>query len=83
MKITVEDANNIVRIKKELFAPDQSAEETVRDYRTLVESMDGCYVGNCERCIFGGLDMGGRICNDELMRIAARQIEKLVAHGVQ
>ena len=78
MKTTIEDRGHVVYVRREIFAEGQSDEEEERDYRLLLDSMRGCRMGNCERCMFCNYQSdSGEFCTDALLRVAENRIRKL------
>ena len=78
MKTTIDERGNIVYVRREFFAEDQTCAEENEDYVALLDSLKACRTGDCTVCILCDFHMnGGESCTDVLLRIAEDRISKL------
>ena len=78
MKVTIDERGDIVFVRRELFAENQTREEQSKDYEALLDSLKACREGFCSNCILCEYHAnGGESCTDVLLRVAEDRIRKL------
>ena len=73
-RITTNIDDGIITIATEYFPEGQCDEETEKDYRKLIQSLQSCTFNSCGGCIYKGL---GDSCATHLMTMAWKQLAEL------